>query len=259
MRRGRVEKERGVPSAPPGDLRREIRLTQASALFAVVVALPPLLGGLAELIGLGHGGPREIASAVLTLAILGCVTYGVVIHHLARIGYLERLGDRRSSPAEEADGEEPTLTILVPAFKEEPAVVRKTLLSAALQASGRRRVVLLIDDPPNPVSVADREALFASRRLPVEVANLLGDLHGPCAGAAAAFARRASADTVDLSAECGALAALYRHAAVWFEAQALPYRQGGHADRFFAEAVLGELGRRIASATATSRTSRTRR
>jgi len=81
--------------------------------------------------------------------------------------------------------------------------------------------------------------------LPVEVANLLGDLHGPCAGAAAAFARRASADTVDLSAECGALAALYRHAAVWFEAQALPYRQGGHADRFFAEAVLGELGRRM--------------
>ena len=215
-----------------------------------MVALPPLLGGFAELIGLGHGGPREMASAVLTLAILGCVAYGVVIHHLSRIGYLERLADRRSFPAAEVDGEEPTLTILVPAFREEPEVVRKTLLSAALQGAGRRRVVLLIDDPPNPVSAADREALFASRRLPVEVASLLGDLHGRCAGAAATFARRASGGAVDLSAECGALAALYRHAAAWFEAQALPYRQGGHADRFFAEAVLGELGCRMIAGAA---------
>jgi cellulose synthase/poly-beta-1,6-N-acetylglucosamine synthase-like glycosyltransferase len=245
VRRRGARTERGVRSRSAGGLRREIRLTKASALLAVAVALPSLLGGLADLTGRDHGGPWQIASGILTLAVLGFVAYGVVIHHLARIGYLERLADRRPSAAEGAGGEGPALTILVPAFKEEPAVVRKTLLSAALQGAGAHQVVLLIDDPPNPASVTDREALFASRRLTVEVASLLADLQARCAGAAAAFARRVSGDAVDLTAECEALAALYRQASAWFEARALPYRQGSHADRFFADAVLGELGRRM--------------
>ena len=44
----------------------------------------------------------------------------------------------------------PALAILVPAYKEDPDVVRKTLLSAALEEYPNRRVVLLIDDPPEP-------------------------------------------------------------------------------------------------------------
>src|SRR4030095_14252326 len=42
----------------------------------------------------------------------------------------------------------PSVTILVPSYKEDPALVWKTLLSAALQDYPRRSIVLLIDDPP---------------------------------------------------------------------------------------------------------------
>src|SRR5580765_3537765 len=194
--------------APPENLRREVRLTQLSAVFAVAVALPPWLAALSDVVS--RSSPGEIASAIVTLAVLGSVVYGVVMHHLARIGYLERLMDHRPGAWEPPDREEPEPTILVPAFKEEAALVRKTLLSAALQSAGKRRVVLLIDDPPNPPRGADREALFAMRRLPEEVARLLGDFGRRCADAAARFAWRAARDDVDLKAEGAALGALYR-------------------------------------------------
>ena len=43
----------------------------------------------------------------------------------------------------------PTLTAIIPSYKEERRVIRQTLLSAALQEFPNIRVVLLIDDPPN--------------------------------------------------------------------------------------------------------------
>ena len=44
----------------------------------------------------------------------------------------------------------PTLTVLVPSYREDARVVRQTLLSAALQEYPDLRIVLLIDDPPSP-------------------------------------------------------------------------------------------------------------
>jgi cellulose synthase/poly-beta-1,6-N-acetylglucosamine synthase-like glycosyltransferase len=217
----------------------------ASTFVAVAVAMQPCLAALSDVIRGGHRSASEIASGALGLAVLLLVTYGVVMHHLARIGYLKRLAEGRPSSAPADEGEEALLTILVPAYKEDPAVVRKTLLSAALQETGPRRVVLLIDDPPAPMSAAERDALFAMRRLAGATASLLADFSRPAATAAAAFAQRAGAPDSNLAAECEVLAALYRRAAQWFEGQAGPYRQGDHADRFFAEAVLGELGRRM--------------
>ena len=46
----------------------------------------------------------------------------------------------------------PPVVVLVPSFREDPRTIRQTLLSAALQDYPNRRVVLLLDDPPLPMS-----------------------------------------------------------------------------------------------------------
>jgi len=83
-----------------------------------------------------------------------------------------------------------TVAILVPAYKEEPEVVAKTLLSACLQEYPSRRVVLLIDDPPEPTAREDIERLTAVRELPGTIRTLLREPRDRCERAFAAFRTR---------------------------------------------------------------------
>src|SRR5262249_60218567 len=108
------------------------------------------------------------------LAIVGFLIYGGLVYQLARLGYLRRL--RRHGPAREPelhrffhDPQAPSVTVLVPSYREDPRVVRRTLLSAALQDYPKRRVVLLIDDPSKPRRRQDIELLAAARSLPEEI------------------------------------------------------------------------------------------
>ena len=68
------------------------------------------------------------------------------------------------------------MTILVPSYCEEERIVRHTLLSAALQEHPNIQVVLLIDDPPNPVDPERRQLLERSRGL---IASVTDQLRGP--------------------------------------------------------------------------------
>ena len=61
------------------------------------------------------------------------------------------------------DESNPTLTAIVPSYKEERRVIRQTLLSAALQEFPNLRVVLLIDDPPNADRAMPRSASSTRR------------------------------------------------------------------------------------------------
>ena len=48
------------------------------------------------------------------------------------------------------DKDPPSLAVLVPSYKEEERVVSRALLSASLAEYPNKRVVLLIDDAPEP-------------------------------------------------------------------------------------------------------------
>src|SRR5690606_10984922 len=68
------------------------------------------------------------------------------------------------------DGDYPHgITVLVPSYVEDLRVVSTTLWSAALQEFPQKRVVLLIDDPPNPADPTRRAELDATRALPGEI------------------------------------------------------------------------------------------
>src|SRR5262245_52395233 len=43
----------------------------------------------------------------------------------------------------------PSVSILVPTYREERRVLQMTVLSAALARYGRRNIVVLVDDPPD--------------------------------------------------------------------------------------------------------------
>ena len=176
----------------------------------------------------------EVISLLLLAVVLSGLIYGSVVYQLARLGYLKRRASHVPADAEQIergfDAESaPALAILVPSYKEEADVVRHTLLSAALQDYPRRRVVLLIDDPPYPAAAEDAARLARIRALPQELDRLLRPQAARFAAEYRAFLKCWNTQGIDRRAEGLRLAHLYREAASWFDAQAQNCPAAGHA------------------------------
>ncbi len=229
---------RNAPAARP-TLRREIVLTHvalAITLIASVVSLGALARSLLEHLTAQRWGAglRE----TLFVGIVGVLIYGGLVYQLARLGYLRRLLAHR--PASEEDlhrffhsPHAPTVAILVPSYKEDPLVIRRTLLSAALQDYPNRRLVLLVDDPPHPSHPADITRLAAARVLPDEIQECLRKPAAHCADARDALLGRIAKGPLDRQDEMQRLVQLYRDAAAWFDEQAVGYPVADHADTLF--------------------------
>ena len=192
---------------------------------------------------------------VLFILLVECLIYGNGVYQLTRLGALKRRAAHRPASREalEAVYEEraPALTILVPSYKEEISVIQRTLLSAALQDYPNRRVVLLIDDPPNPQDRSDRAALSAARQLPFMVQTLLEDAAAPFVEAYGQYSNRRLARKIDVAEEGVRLVQLSHQAAVWFEKQAAGYPVRDHADALFVRKIFiasAEAHRRRAEA-----------
>jgi cellulose synthase/poly-beta-1,6-N-acetylglucosamine synthase-like glycosyltransferase len=199
---------------------------------------------LSQLVNKGFQGMRYTSEATLYVIIMSFLTLSSLLYLVARQGALYRTRAHRRIPRAVIDDafEEtrPTMTALVPSYREEVAVVRKTLLSAALQEYPFLRVVLLLDDPPNPQPGPHADSLAAARAL-------AGELTAWLAEPATRFARvlegyetsapdgpASVADVLDLAAEFG-------WAAAWLHARAEEEVIADHVDRFFADQVLGTL------------------
>ena len=122
-------------------------------------------------------GPMAIAEAWVYLILIATLTASASGYLIARLGYISRIRGHRRTPRKLIDDAfdryNPTLTVVVPSLREEPRVVRQTLLSAALQEYPGLRVALLIDDPPNPATPEQTRLLESARALPGEIDALL--------------------------------------------------------------------------------------
>jgi len=222
------------------DARREITLTQigiagtvgASAL-AAVAAIFESWNRLAA-----PTWPHVFAGCVFLFVVVYLI-YGGLVYQVSRLGYYTRLARHRRA----SDGDllrfyrqahVPAVAVLVPAYKEEVEVVRKTLLSAAFQTYPNRRIVLLIDDPPRPTTAHDAAGLSALRRLPAEIEKLLRQPREACQAALAAFLERRRARP-DLASESRQLSRLYEEIAAWFDNRALEHPIADHVDTHFVE------------------------
>ncbi len=132
---------------------------------------------LADLLNRHYSGTIDRAETVLYLIIVTLLTASSLAYLLSRLGYFYRTrSHHRASRAvlERCyDVATPTLTMIIPSYQEDAHVIRKTLLSAALQEYPDKRIVLLIDDPVVPRTERARELLLAARALPLEIEDLL--------------------------------------------------------------------------------------
>jgi len=123
---------------------------------------------------------KSAGSIVQTVAFAALVTLlalSALAYMMARLGFYYRIRIHRRAARATLDEffatRQPTLTAIVPSYQEDARVIRMTLLSAALQAYPDIRVVLLIDDPPEPRYAAPYRLLAAARALPGEIEAML--------------------------------------------------------------------------------------
>lgn len=195
----------------------------------------------------GHASLLETIGFLIAVSLLAA---SATAYLFGRLGFYYRARQHRRMPRAKIDEffahRQPTLTALVPSYQEEPGVILMTLLSTALQEYPDLRVVLLIDDPPNPRYTGPRRLLDSALALPAEVERLLSE---PCHRFDLALERFEL--TVDPDEETSyedllALAGEYEYAAAWIESLAKQYKISDHNERFFTNHVLGRLAADLA-------------
>ncbi|MBA3378863.1 MAG: glycosyltransferase, partial [Chloroflexia bacterium] len=218
--------------------RREVILTLV-CFVGTFFFLTMVIRHLAQ-VGSQEWANNQIASKALFVAFVAIILsllYGVLVFFLSRLGYYQRLS--RFDPARhqprlttpDADPL-PSLTILVPSYKEDADTIRQTLLSAALQDYPDHRVVLLLDDPPSPRDPEDRILLASARATPNAIRSLLEEPLREARMAAAAFGRR-SAVRFEPTVEIDHLVDAYAAASRWFVAQVAEPGGADHVDTLF--------------------------
>lgn len=216
-----------------------------TVLSWVAYVITTILRQLANNPGAGF---RFQFEAVLYLIVVTFLTFSALMYLTARQGALNRFATHQRVPRGELDRHfrEHTegITVLVPSYAEEPAVVRATLWSAALQEFPQLRVVLLIDDNPHATDPAVRERLDATRALSGQIATALAEPAAHTRRELQAF-RSARAQDASPEALLPALIATYRWSAEWLDSMAANEAVTDHVEEFFVDSVLMGLSREL--------------
>src|SRR6478609_2870071 len=197
-----------------------------------------------------------LLETIVYVGITSVLALSALLYLVARQGALYRSRAHRRVPRAVIDGffdtTLPTMTVLVPSYREEIAVVRKTLLSALLQEYPFLRVVLLLDDPPNPTTAANKALLEGARRLPAELEEWLNEPRERFARTLEHFEMSELEDPEPgpVLAQMRALAAEFSWAVDWLRVRMDEELIEDHVDRFFAEQVLGALAEDFAEVSA---------
>ncbi|MFB2556383.1 glycosyltransferase family 2 protein [Herbiconiux liangxiaofengii] len=191
----------------------------------------------------------ELVMTIVFLISVTLLTFSACMYLLARSAALPRFASHQRARRIDLDDvvahPEPRLVALLPSRSEDPELVRLSLWSVALQEFPDLRVVLLLDDDPDPADPADQESLRRSRLLAAEIA---AELEAPRRRVlAAAEALRGARTDEGRRDRPGALEAteivMREHAAAaqWLHARAAFVPRRTHVDTFFAEQVLEGL------------------
>jgi cellulose synthase (UDP-forming) len=232
------------------NFRREARIATLSLLMTL-----GLYGWLADVLVhrvydsyyFPHSGP--FYGGLVYLAALSIVFYSLVHYHMCLIGHYKR-PTREQMPSFDTVTElydnatPPSVTVLVPSFKEERQIMLQTLMSAALSEYPAKNVVLLIDNPQHPKSVDERVLLEQARNLPQELQARFAQQASIFHDARTAYMARREAGASESDHEIETLAGLYNRAAEWLETEALNLADGAPLDqlagdvRFFIKTII---------------------
>ncbi|MEM1331903.1 MAG: glycosyltransferase family 2 protein, partial [Actinomycetota bacterium] len=143
----------GLPVLERVPRRRTVSAARFAVFFTVASWAVFVVDQVRRLVARGID-VSSVAEAVFFLVLISSLTAASLAYLVARLGHLYRARDHQRVPRaiidDHFDAGAPTLTVLVPSFREEGRVIRQTLLRAALQEYPDLELVLLIDDPPVP-------------------------------------------------------------------------------------------------------------
>ena len=190
-------------------------------------------------------GPQSFRFTVEMISyavVVTFLTFSALMYLLARQGALLAFRDHVRVPRAELDRHfaknQSTMTVLIPSYAEETAVIRQTMWSAALQEYPSMRVVLLLDDPPHPTDPTVLARLTRSRNLASEMMEALSEPRNRFNSARLDFEFAdfgGGRPTIDAVRQ---LAYEYYWATDWLEAMAAEERREDHVDEFFTTQVL---------------------
>lgn len=181
------------------------------------------------------------------LLIVTFLTFSALMYLLARQGAFQRFSKHVRVPRAEIDQyfekNQPAITVLVPSYSEEPDVVRKTLLSAALQEYPCIRVVLLVDDPPYPSDPAVLARLNATRELTGSISDWFNEPRRLFHAELSKFLCAHGSSSLVSCEVTRELAEHYAWAADWLDGLAGKEEIVDHVGEFFVEHVVGGLSK----------------
>ncbi|MBN9630367.1 MAG: glycosyltransferase [Actinobacteria bacterium] len=239
-----------LPTVHPKPSDRKITWSRVAIVATIVFwAIYVVTTIIRQFLVLGTQDFRFTMEAIGYTVVVTFLTFSALMYLVARQGALQRFQKHVRVPRAELDRHfaqnQPSITVLVPSYAEEPEVVRMTLLSAALQEFPSMRVVLLVDDNPNPTDPVVAAKLNATRDL---ADSITGQLAEPRFRFTDALMRHELGDERAFVTDEAALelAEHYRWAAEWLYAQADAHGIDDHVDVFFADQVLRALGDELA-------------
>ncbi len=212
--------------------------------YVVTTSLGQILAGGSDVNRLG-----ETASYLVLVTLLALSASAYL---LARLGAFYRSRSHRRTPRAQLDSffqeRTPTLTVLIPSYREEERVIRQSMLSAALQEYPDLRITLLVDDPPHPGDTDALAMLEAARALPSAMTELLATPRRTFDAAFERFETRfASHDGSPTNDDLETLATDYEAAAAWLEDLAGQEVRIDHTDDFLVDHVIRRLSADLGS------------
>jgi cellulose synthase (UDP-forming) len=228
---------------------RKIALSRLAVVMTVVLWVVYLISTIIRQFFEGPQTFEFTMQAVGYLVVVTFLTFSALMYLLARQGALQRFSKHVRVPRAELDKHfsenQPSITVLIPSYSEEPSVIRKTLLSAALQEYPTKRIVLLVDDKPNPVGEAAIDRLNETRNLGNAIMELFAEPSKRFATALKRFERTRAAGTFATTDTVRELADHYAWAAQWLTDMADSEEVEDHVDVFFSEQVLRGLAKEL--------------
>ncbi len=230
----------------PIHFNREIALT-VLGLLVTGLATVFSVTDIVKVMHASHGHISKIVEQIVFMVLVLALVYGNFLYQLTRIGYFLRLKKHRPADWKSLDrffaGQAPSLTILLPSYKEELRVIRQSILSTALQEYPNKRVVLLIDDPTHPKNPADLDNLTAARELPNQIMDLLYNQHARMEQFYADYLRRKQHAGFIRIFEASYLRKIYLQVADWYRDMAVSTEVLDHTDELFVAKVFLEPAR----------------
>lgn len=232
---------------PPSD--RQLTLSRVAMVVTVAGWISYVTTTIIrQFVNEGTQSMRFTSEAVSYLLVVTLLTSSALAYLVARHGFLVRTKAHRRVPRSVIDEHfshsMPTLTVLVPSYREDVRGIRQTLLSAALQEYPFQRIVLLVDDPPAPSGAEERRLLADALALPAAIEELLSVPRARAEGSLLEIEHRAADGTAPTRDDVVAAASAYEDAAAWVLELARAESAGAidHTDTFLGDHVLGRLG-----------------